>query len=245
MISKRRGFTLIELLVVITILMILAGILAPSVNGVIARVHMVRCQSNLQSLGAATAAYASANDGYFFAGSESLGGFPVTTLYYWGTNTNPVVTKASPLIKYVKLDALLCPALPWGEYVPEASLTVPATTYGYNAYCLDPASIGMPGSRKTRDSIADPSQLFVFVDAAAVNTWTGGGAFQNVTYVDPPQGMTDRVPMTHFRHTGYTANALCADGHAASFTTEDEVMIDVENSLSFVGKLNRPHYDQK
>ena len=130
MMRNRRGFTLIELMVVISILILLVAILAPAVGGIIDRVRRVRCQANLQAVGAATAAYAAANESYFFAGSVSLGGFPVKTLYYWGTNTNPVQTSASPLIKYVKLAALLCPALPWGEYVPEASLTVPTTTYG-------------------------------------------------------------------------------------------------------------------
>ncbi|MCY2926733.1 MAG: hypothetical protein NT031_15100, partial [Planctomycetota bacterium] len=73
----------------------------------------------------------------------------------------------------------------------------------------------------------------------------GGGVFQNVTYVDPPQGMPSRIPMTHFRHTDSTTNALCADGHAQNFAIAEKDLIDSDNDLSSVGTTNRPHYDNK
>lgn len=236
---KRRGFTLIELLVVISILMVLAAILAPSIAGISNYVHQVRCQANLDAVGKATGAYAAANESYYFAAKVVQGS---TLLYYWGTKTTPIQTSTAPLTPYLKLDALLCPSLPWGEYVPESGMRKPTTTYGYNAFCLDPKGYGITGARKTRESIRDPGRLFVFVDAAT----TTFNAFQNYSIVDvpePPQGM-QRNPSTHFRHVGSMANALCADGHAASFDTEDEGMDDEGNLLSFVGKLNLPHYGQ-
>ncbi|MCY2928433.1 MAG: type II secretion system protein [Planctomycetota bacterium] len=244
---KRRGFTLIELLVVISVLMVLVAILAPTIAGVSNWARAVRCQANLNTVGKATTEYGGANGGYYFAGKLVQSG---TLVYYWGSRTFPVQTATSPLAQYLKPDALLCPSLAWGEFVPESGLTSPTTTYGYNAFCLDPQSYSRTGGRKTYDSIRDPGQLFVFVDAASVTF----SAFQNISFVDPPvppQGMTLN-PSTHFRHPGPVANALCADGHTASYetegadTTSNATKIDAWDNfnLSSVGAANLPHYAQ-
>jgi prepilin-type N-terminal cleavage/methylation domain-containing protein len=49
--QKRRGFTLIELLVVITIIALLMGILASTLNKAGKQVKSVICQSNLKQRG--------------------------------------------------------------------------------------------------------------------------------------------------------------------------------------------------
>jgi len=53
----------------------------------------------------------------------------------------------------------------------------------------------------------------------------------------------NETPTTHFRHLG-RANALTADGRAASFGLEGGVMLQPEQKLGFVGANNVPHYDQ-
>jgi type II secretory pathway pseudopilin PulG len=243
--TKNHAFTLIELLVVTSILFVLVGVLLPSLQGVAELARQVRCLDNLHSLGNATAAYAADNGDFLFPGGPCSTDF--RRPYYWGTNTDPVKPEGSPLLRYARRESLLCPSLDWGEYFPQGAVNEPTTCFGYNAFCLDPESVWMAerqGLRKVRSQIPAPEELFVFVDAALVNTWARGGIFQNSTFVDPPEGMQVKEPMTHFRHVD-RADALCLDGHANGFGLEGERMINPQYNLSFVGKANHPHYDQK
>jgi hypothetical protein len=127
----------------------------------------------------------------------------------------------------------------------------PTTTYGYNAWCLDPAfwwrtdADGEVMPRKRSVNLGRAGELFVFADAANFNTWTGNGVFQNSTSLDPPQFPwgPNGTATTHFRHHLH-ANALCADGHAEPFDREGGRMPTPEHQLGFVGDENAPHYDQ-
>ncbi|MDO4551322.1 MAG: DUF1559 domain-containing protein [Planctomycetia bacterium] len=62
--SKRRAFTLIELLTVMVIVLILATIAIPAINGVRAVVQRVSCQNHLRQLGTAFDTYAVSTGGY-------------------------------------------------------------------------------------------------------------------------------------------------------------------------------------
>jgi len=63
--TKKKGFTLIELLVVIAIIALLLSILIPSLNRAKEAAKNLICKSNLKSLGAASLAYLSDNNGEF------------------------------------------------------------------------------------------------------------------------------------------------------------------------------------
>ncbi len=61
-IYKRYGFTLIELLVVISIIALLTGILMPAMGKARQQVKLVKCMSNLRSIGQVLYTYASNNN---------------------------------------------------------------------------------------------------------------------------------------------------------------------------------------
>lgn len=241
------GFTLIELLVVIAIIALLMSILMPALGRARGMSRAVKCLTNLHNLGVAMAQYQSDNRDYFWACADEQ--FQV---YFWGTNSDPVDRDASGFMRQTgDRRNLLCPELPWGTYVPEGVVNEPTTTYGYNAWCLDPAfwyRTGEDGSvlpRKRSTELSRPAELFVFADSGSYNTWTAGGVFQNTCSLDPPQlpWGPNNYPTTHFRHDGHT-QVMCADGHAAEFDLAGGRMVIPEHNLGFVGDENAPHYDQ-
>jgi hypothetical protein len=136
--------------------------------------------------------------------------------------------------------------------VPQGHVNEPTTTYGYNAWCLDPPlwwrkdEQGRPMPTKRVEELKQPDELFVFADSGMF--WAPGGVpiFQNSTSLDPVTlgaWGVNRTPTTHFRHLGQT-NALTADGRAASFERQGGTMLVPEYKLGFVGVGNVPHYDQ-
>lgn len=240
----QRAFTLIELLVVVAVLSLLVSILTPSLTGAKETARSAQCLSHLHSLGVAGTMYSVESHGYFWPARQNSTAGPV---YFWGRPADPVDFRASPFMRFLgyQPEHLWCPSQPWGSYVPQAGVNEPTTTYGYNAYCLDPPFWGRALPRRRQDQIRRPAELFVFVDSALY--WSPGGVpiLQNSTSLDPvttPWG-PNRTATTQFRHRGKT-NALCPDGHAESFFLEGGAMITPQHNLGFVGAANEPHYDQ-
>jgi prepilin-type N-terminal cleavage/methylation domain-containing protein len=62
--AQRSGFTLLELLVVVAIMVLLIGILLPSLGRARQRAITVRCMANLHGIGRGLMLYQSDNDGY-------------------------------------------------------------------------------------------------------------------------------------------------------------------------------------
>lgn len=62
----RSAFTLIEVIVVIGIVMILIGLLFPTLHSARAASKSIACQSNMRQIGVAMAAYAAENAGWLF-----------------------------------------------------------------------------------------------------------------------------------------------------------------------------------
>lgn len=197
------------------------------------------------------ATYMADNDDFFWPSRWSVKnemGEDIT-VYFWGTDADPVDPSASPFMEYCsdKLEYLWCPSLPWGSYVPGGAVNEPTTTYGYNAWCLEPAFGGRMNSDGNRKGwqLKNRSELFVFADAALDWSTDPSSSYflQNSSYLDPVVGMGGMPtpsPTTHFRHMGRT-NALCADGHAGQFGLEGSEMN--KRNLGFVGTQNVPHYD--
>lgn len=251
--AKHSAFTLIELLVVIAIISLLTGILMPSLIGAKEMARRTTCQSNLHNLGLAMGLYQSQNKGYFWPTVLANYPEPGMKCYFWGTPGDPVEHEPSPLLKYCDYNPahLWCPSQEWGTYVPQAGVNEPTTTYGYNAWCLDPSfwgrrDAGGPMPLKRAEDIEMPNDLFVFADSGLY--WAPGSVaiFQNSTSLDPVSlgaWGPNETPTTHFRHNE-RANALCADGHVGAFGLEGGQMLQPSHNLGFVGAENAPHYDQ-
>ena len=245
---SRAAFTLIELLVVVAIIALLTSILVPSLGLARELTRSAICQANLHDLGISMVLYQAENDGYFWPYSRD-------GAYFWGTPTDPVDKHASAFLKYCdyNLAPLWCRSLPWGTYVPQGGVSEPTTTYGYNAWCLDPSLWGRRDAsgkrlpRKRADDLLDPSKLFVFNDSGLYWAPGGVGIFQNSTSMDPVTlgaWGPNQTPTTHFRHNG-RSNALLAGGQAGSFGLEGGRMVIPEKNLGFVGAENVPYYDQE
>ncbi|MCD4699821.1 MAG: hypothetical protein K8R91_04530, partial [Phycisphaerae bacterium] len=207
-----------------------------------------QCLTNLHNLGVSMVMYHVSNNGYFWP-------YMRDGSYFWGTPTDPVDKSRSPFLGYCdrNLGNLWCPSMKWGGYVPQGGVNEPTTTYGYNAWCLDPKIWGRRDAagellpRKRAEDLTNPSDLFVFADSAMY--WSLGNVeiFQNSTSLDPVDlgaWGANTTPTTHFRHNDRT-NALCGDGHAGSFGLEGGDMLVPEHKLGFVGTANVPHYDQE
>lgn len=250
---ESRGFSLVEILVVIAIIAGLLSLLIPSLSKAKQLAQTSQCLSNLHSLGDGMRMYGNDHHGSFW--NTVRFNFPtsLTKTYFWGTATVPVSVQPSWLMKYQDYAAghLWCPSLSWGTYVPQGGVNEPTTTYGYNAWCLDPAFWGRTDvqgklMRMKRDTdLKKPADLFVFADSGMYWTPAGVPLFQNSTSLDPPQFPwgSNNTPTTHFRHQD-SAATLCADGHAQLFGTEGAALPQPQQKLGFVGTANLPHYDQ-
>jgi len=241
--TRRGAFTLIELLIVVAIIAILVTILAPSMIGIKELVRAVSCRSNLHDLSIGMSVYHSENDDKFWPYLLKDRPTDGKRCYWWGTDADPVDPMASPFMQTIDgmMEMLWCPSMPWGTYVPQGwYVSEPTTTYGYNAFSLDPDLDG-----KNTTSLGDvesTSGLFVFNDAAMAWSMRGRTLFQNSTYLEPVTGNWVQQPTSHFRHNGKT-NALTADGRAAAYEP-GEWDLDPTHNLGFVGKKNSPHYAQ-
>ena len=237
---------------VIAIIALLTAILVPSLSSARIYANRSRCLSNLHNLGIAAASYHSENGEFFWPFATYRP--PANPIYFWGSldASGKLDTTVSPFMKHNGFNTgnLLCPAFPWGSYIPQAGATEPTTTYAYNAWCLDPAlwsrkdASGAKMTIRKVGTLQAPDRLFVFVDSCL--RWSPGGVtvLQNSSSLDPVHGAWVQQPTTHFRHRELT-NALLADGHAASFDTEGGGMIMPKEKIGFVGTANVPHYDDQ
>lgn len=106
---SRRGFTLIELLVVISIIAVLASLIAPAVQQARRTARRAECLNNIRQVGIAMQSFASANNGALpsLAGNMTFansGGTTLTLQAGWPIQLMPAM-EGSAVVKNLKANA--------------------------------------------------------------------------------------------------------------------------------------------
>lgn len=251
----RRAFTLLELLVVIAVILLLLGLLLPSLERARAQARRVKCGTNLRQLGIAFQMYA----GDYSGKAMPLASFQQWPITYWyGRECNAEGADAAQgyvwpyLTSELKERGVLeCASQPLGTYDRlQGCWATITTTYGYNGYFLAPASTpGWAAQIDYRpwqqlDTLPQPQNVAVFADTMI--DWNG--MLKNCALLDPPllyqtsgQWTVNTHPTTCFRHD-WLANVVFADGHVESKPPGEGWIQSSEFRLGSIGPGNDPHY---
>lgn len=164
---RQRAFTLIELLVVIAIIGVMVGLLLPAVQAAREATRRMSCSNNMRQIGLAAQNY-----------HASFKQFPRQAVpgrgHTWATAMLPYYERGAVLRKYdfkyswnhvknrdsikSKIEALLCPSSPKGDYLDEVQTNVWTATTDYVPHGAISAGIMNAGIVRRRK---DPSGLIV------------------------------------------------------------------------------------
>ena len=235
-------FTIIELMTVLSIIMILAAVLIPSLMKSKKSALSVSCKNNLKQLALSNFMYASAWNHCVAWGSDA--GKNSTNLQRWygrrkSTANNAVYNaKEGPLYKYLKgEDIIRCPEFELQLDPDTPSLENGSHGYGYNLYvgtlAYSVADLESEACYRTGISMNDfhdPSNTVMFSDAA-MNVNSAGimesnsprGTLASCSTTYAPFGVSDTKtdtnlrndPSIHFLHEN-RANISWSDGHVSS-----------------------------
>ena len=126
-VGQRRGFTLIELLVVISIIAVLASLIAPAVQSARRAARKLECLNNIRNVGLAIANFSSSNNGAFPLLTSTMtvngGGTAGNLTIGWPISILPALD-ASALVKNIKANATSA-GIAATENVWVAALTCP------------------------------------------------------------------------------------------------------------------------
>ena len=158
------GFTLIELLCVITILGLLAGLIFPVTQDIVARAHDTKCMNNLRQIGIAANAAATDNDNKYPIIEIDEDGKIVDDAF--GEDAKPLDEALKPY--GITPETLQCPADLKGpnNYATQN----PHSSYMWSPYSED-NSVNAPTilSRRRGQTAIPPSRLQLASDWSAVH----------------------------------------------------------------------------
>ena len=216
---SHSGFTLVELLVVILIIIVLAGILYPTVAKMRASADRSKCITKLRGWGVAMGSYAADHDGKVEWSRWAPIGWDSTRtsvyLDYWTSGTVNVDARDSAGAHEAQLDMRCCPSIKYDKKVQNSPVTY-ATTRPNVAGALEPNVTTITLSR-----IRVPARYIMMIESVPASTLSlTGGDFS--TRVKP---LTQAGPLQ--RHKG-TVNALFADYSVQSMNWKQ-----IEKGLSY------------
>lgn len=231
---RRRAFSLLELLVAISVMALLAGILAPALASARRAAQAAACASNIRQLQLANNLYANEHAGRFIPGAEDFLG----NLHRWHGSrsraSEPFDAAGGPITPYLGAAASsravrVCPTFAPALRALAASglgFERSAGGYGYNN-----AFVGVERRREKgrwllesdargsrRDRFAHPADTIAFTDAAFASDRGVEGLIEYSfaeprIWPDSPGARPD--PSIHFRHAG-RASVAWLDGHVSS-----------------------------
>lgn len=234
-VPREWGFTLIEMLIVASIILILAGLLLPTLMRSKSSAFSASCMSNIKQLAMANIVYESTWRSYVAWGSDRYG----ANLHRWhgvrkaASNSSEYDTGKSPLVLEVKTVSELCCPI-WGDSVDtsRASVERGGQGYGYNIhvgtrqYLVDDQNSSEAYSSGVRSQdVSSPDTTVMFADTAMLVSDVGDvdvhGELGGYSICAAPFGVNGKHtdlkirndPSIHFRHDAL-ANVGWCDGHA-------------------------------
>ena len=182
-VRRVAGFTLIELLVVVGIVSLLVALLLPVIARARQSSELLRCSTNLRSIGQASFAYAAANRG------ELPGdGFPrelshfvyLLSPYLGGPHVrDPATATSDDLILYAGLPTYRCPSFPkdwWDPPHYEVNCFEFERNDQFLAYTRERVLGGyVPRVRQTQGRVPRPAELVYYVERSVAHVPRGQG----------------------------------------------------------------------
>lgn len=201
------GFTLVELLVVIAVIMLLARMLLPAIQGARARAKAAVCVSNLKQIGVAFDLYIHDYDHYPSVSTGSLRGHTewvrrvTATGYpqYCGPKGAPSAqvsalgSYANPSNRPCRKTVFWCPML-----APNTAAMQVA--YVMNGWLSDPTDFNAVCGNLKAEYVDQPSETYILYEALDPDPFPGGALQCNGSTL---------VPQRHFGG----AHSLFCDGH--------------------------------
>jgi prepilin-type processing-associated H-X9-DG protein len=234
---RSHGFTIIELVFVLGIILVLVGLLAPSLSGVFDAGRRTSCLNNLRQLQVAHYAYLTDHDGGFIDAALPHGGLGdedvawlATLAPYYGDR----LIVRSPLDRSPHW-----PADEGGRGVPLTGTTdrFRRTSYGLNNYLTRFAAVNEVYDRLSRVSSPPTTVHFIVMSfegafagsdhCHAEGFWLGPQMQDFPPHQAPEQGLQIDAVKGPAKSWGATSNYGFLDGHVATHTF-GEVYVNLE-----------------
>ena len=249
---QRGAFTLVELLVCLTIITVLAGLVAVAVTRANIKAKQVRCLSNLRQHGIALAVFVGEQSSYPLLVNPALR-FPDHGISLWdalstrGLGSLPTDSRNPNSVYF-------CPSF-IGQLQADDRLGNLSAIYGYNGDGLNgwganlPLGLGINWNPESKSynpvkesQVASPSRMIAMGDGVKGwdTTYQDSAGLTRLSDAQDHLGSTDRVKR---RHDG-KLNVLFCDGHVIQESLEFLFQDTSDVALSSWNRDNQPHSER-